>query len=142
MRARVRLGFHRLGLALGALPLDLYRDQKLNIDATTPTGKLLFQITGAFAGREKLGACRNAWPTRALGSIERWQPALEIRRDRTAVVLRKLGQGRAGCGGKPPAGDYQCGFGISRKRSSTATWYDAEDIVVLSESGRAHPLRG
>jgi DNA invertase Pin-like site-specific DNA recombinase len=33
---------------LEAVGVDLYLDQQ-NIDTTTPTGRLLFQITGAFA---------------------------------------------------------------------------------------------
>jgi DNA invertase Pin-like site-specific DNA recombinase len=37
---------------LEAVVVDLYLDQQ-NIDTTTPTGKLLFQITGAFAEFER-----------------------------------------------------------------------------------------
>src|ERR687889_990148 len=37
---------------LQAVGADLYLDQQ-NIDTTTPTGKLLFQITGAFAEFER-----------------------------------------------------------------------------------------
>jgi DNA invertase Pin-like site-specific DNA recombinase len=37
---------------LEACGVDLYLDQQ-NIDTTTPTGKLIFQITGAFAEFER-----------------------------------------------------------------------------------------
>jgi DNA invertase Pin-like site-specific DNA recombinase len=37
---------------LEAVRVDLYLDQQ-NIDTTTPTGRLLFQITGAFAEFER-----------------------------------------------------------------------------------------
>jgi DNA invertase Pin-like site-specific DNA recombinase len=37
---------------LQAVDVDLYLDQQ-NIDTTTPTGKLLFQVTGAFAEFER-----------------------------------------------------------------------------------------
>ena len=38
--------------ALEAVGVELYLDQQ-NIDTTTPTGRLLFQITGAFAEFER-----------------------------------------------------------------------------------------
>ena len=49
---------------LEVVGVDLYLDQQ-NIDTTTPTGKLLFQITGAFAAFEAVddsgGASTPVW---------------------------------------------------------------------------------
>jgi len=39
---------------LEAVGVDLYLDQQ-SIDTTTPAGKLLFQLTGAFAEFERSG---------------------------------------------------------------------------------------
>jgi DNA invertase Pin-like site-specific DNA recombinase len=42
--------------ALEACGIDLYLDQQ-SIDTTTPTGRLMFQITGAFAEFERGNGC-------------------------------------------------------------------------------------
>jgi DNA invertase Pin-like site-specific DNA recombinase len=57
---------------LEACGVDLYLDQQ-NIDTTTPVGKLLFQITGAFAEFERsmIRTRVNAGLKRAKGEIKR-----------------------------------------------------------------------
>jgi hypothetical protein len=59
---------------LEAAGVDLYLDQQ-NIDITTPMGKLLFQITGAFAEFEHTG---DNWSGR--GRMASW-----LKQKRTAV---------------------------------------------------------
>jgi DNA invertase Pin-like site-specific DNA recombinase len=57
MRAIDRLGRSLIDLlgtiqALEACSVDLYLDQQ-SLDTTTPAGKLMFQVTGAFAEFER-----------------------------------------------------------------------------------------
>src|SRR5262245_58990919 len=55
--------------------------------------------------------------------------ALEIRRDHTAVVMCKLGQGRSGCAWYAACWPLLMRFGDEREEIVCGYWYDAEDIV-------------
>ena len=76
---------------LEAVGVDLYLDQQ-NIDTTTPTGRLLFQITGAFAefersiirARVNLGLSRSRAQGKSLG--RRPVSADVVERIRTELV--------------------------------------------------------
>jgi DNA invertase Pin-like site-specific DNA recombinase len=81
--------------SLEACGIDLYLDQQ-NIDTTTPTGKLMFQITGAFAEferamireRVKLGLKRAVAQGKHLG-----RPSISIELERKAPRELRKGSG-------------------------------------------------
>jgi DNA invertase Pin-like site-specific DNA recombinase len=81
--------------SLEACGIDLYLDQQ-NIDTTTPTGKLMFQITGAFAEferamireRVKLGLKRAVAQGKHLG-----RPSISIELERKAQRELRNGSG-------------------------------------------------
>ena len=80
---------------LEACGVDLYLDQQ-NIDTTTPTGRLMFQITGAFAEfersmirqRVKLGLKRAKAQGKQLG-----RPAIGVELERKARRELRKGTG-------------------------------------------------
>ena len=74
---------------LEAVGVDLYLDQQ-HLDTTTPTGKLLFQVTGAFAEFER--SMIRQWVKAGLGAIK-----ARIKRDghfttKAGIVRRRLGR--------------------------------------------------
>jgi DNA invertase Pin-like site-specific DNA recombinase len=91
---------------LEAVRVDLYLDQQ-NIDTTTPTGRLLFQITGAFAefersmirSRVNAGLARARAQGKQLGRRPTSEAVVERIRERLATglgilrVARELGVG-------------------------------------------------
>jgi DNA invertase Pin-like site-specific DNA recombinase len=105
---------------LEVIGVDLYLDQQ-NIDTTTPTGRLLFQITGAFAefersiirSRVNLGLAR----ARAHGKRLGRRPVS------TDVVERIREQLATGAGILKTAKAIGCGVGTVHriKREMTAT---------------------
>jgi DNA invertase Pin-like site-specific DNA recombinase len=105
---------------LEVIGVDLYLDQQ-NIDTTTPTGRLLFQITGAFAefersiirSRVNLGLAR----ARAQGKRLGRRPVS------TDVVERIREQLATGAGILKTAKAIGCGVGTVHriKREMTAT---------------------
>ena len=93
---------------LEACGVDLYLDQQA-IDTTTPAGKLMFQVTGAFAEFERsmIRQRVNAGLKRAI------EQGKQLGRPRIAPDLEKriLSQLRAGTGMLKVAS--QCGVGVS-----------------------------
>jgi DNA invertase Pin-like site-specific DNA recombinase len=86
---------------LQAVGADLYLDQQ-NIDTTTPAGKLLFQITGAFAEFERsmIRQRINAGLARARAQGKRLgRPSLAADKEASvrALLASGTGKGRAPC---------------------------------------------
>ena len=68
---------------LEAVGVDLYLDQQ-SIDTTTPAGKLLFQLTGAFAEFER---------SMIRQRVRRWLSVIEVKLERDGKLASKAWQG-------------------------------------------------
>jgi len=97
---------------LEAVGVDLYLDQQ-NLDTTTPHGKLLFQITGAFAEFERSMIQQRV---RAGLKVVRDQLARDGKFEtRRRVVCTKLGRpGAERISSKPPARSWPSALASSR----------------------------
>jgi DNA invertase Pin-like site-specific DNA recombinase len=103
---------------LEAVGVDLYVDQQ-NIDTSTPMGKLIFQVVGAFAEFE-----RSMIKTRIHAGLKRartqgktlGRPKLDD--EKAAAILRSL---KKGVGIKKPAATLGCGIGTVIRVRNEAT---------------------
>ena len=77
---------------LEAVGVDLYLDQQ-SIDTTTPAGRLLFQMTGAFAEFE-----RSMIRQRVRAGLS----VIKAKIDRDGRFVSKAGKVRKGCGARGP----------------------------------------
>ncbi len=119
---------------LNAVGVDLYLDQQ-NIDTTTPAGKLLFQITGAFAEFERsmIRQRVNAGLARARSQGKRLgRPTLASEKE---VRVRELLAGGTGI----VKAARLVGVGVSAVQRIKATMPASTGVSAVEDGGGARP---